>query len=530
MYLHQSHNFRRTVGAVSAAVFMAASMALFVPACTDRAEASSDEPPLVAGQTVLFVLDLSASMRQPLDVGAPTTRLDAAKTAIDNLVAQLPDDARVGLRVYGDQNDAVAPEQRGDACLNDTRLLVEPGPLDRTEVTATVGSLAARGDTPIGAAVSAAAKDIPNGEPATIILVSDGRDECYDADLDGDPARGPSFGPAPCDVATAIAEQRAELRVHVVGLDTSNYDLQSLSCFADATGGSTVQTDDASSLTDQLMGLATGTRRVVEPLGGEPIDGTLKVADAPAMNGAFADTARFTDTLTASENRTDDPPAALAANYDVQLIRAAAFNATVTVFGLPTDTDSTIALTLVDNDGQRQLLAVENDRAGRGGTGSGSVRLVGWAYQQQAQRLDATLQLTVLTAAPVDTLDVELTLDGAAVGGGPPNCPPDTECRYQDLVPALRAHAADLRIATAQAPPVEEVSDPLVSQVDALRAERATLPAAPDPVGRPIVPVVAIVTLCALLAGAVAWRRTVAQQRLAVVEHVRPTPRKEGGS
>jgi von Willebrand factor type A domain len=482
--IHESHRFRRTVALASVVAFVLASTASALPACSDRADAQAVEPTPAAGRTVMLVLDLSASMKRPIngEPGAPS-RLDEAKRAIADVITTLPDDAVVGIRVYGNQNDAVSPDARSDACVNDTQLVVEPAPLDRNALTAAVSGLDARGDTPIGAAMQAAVGDVPVGNPGTLILVTDGRDECYDADLDGNPAVGPSFGPAPCAVAAAIKEQRAELRVKVIGFDTTNFDLQSLECFGD-----TVQTDDAASLSDELDGLATGTRRTVEPLGGTPVDGTVDLADAPPVEGELGATSRYTDELTAANSVEHDDveqegTATFSAHYRVRLIRGASLTATATVFGLPTGDENALALTLIAADGQRTLLQSVKDKAGADGSGVDSVRLYGWVYEQAPQRIDATLRLEVRGTSLADNMPVELAIDGAAVTGGPPNCPPDTACQYTEIVPVLETFLNDVRAAANGTPPPTSPQDPLVGEVAALERQLTELgepPASPS--------------------------------------------------
>ncbi len=505
--IHESHRFRRTVVLASVTAFLLVSTAGAIPACTNRADAQGGGPPPAAGRTVMLVLDLSASMTRPIN-GEPRapSRLDEAKRAIADVITALPEDAVVGIRVYGDQNDPVAPQARGDACLNDTRLLVNPAPLDRSALTSVVEGLAARGDTPIGAAMQAAARDVPTGDPGTLILVTDGRDECYDADLDGNPAVGPSYGPAPCDVAEAIKEQRAELQVKVIGFDTTNFDLQSLACFGD-----TVQADDAASLSDELVGLATGARRTVEQLGGTPVDGTVALAEAPLVDGELGATSRYTDDLTKANNTADseDGAATYSAHYQVQLIRGASLTATATVFGLPTDDESALSLSLIAADGQRTLLQSVKDEAGADGSGVDSVRLYGWVYEQAPQRIDATLRLDVRSASLADTVSVELTLDGAAVTGGPPNCPADTACQYTEIVPVLETHLNDVQAAAKGTPQPETPDDPLVGEVAALEQQLAELgepPAKPSP-STPIGPALIAALAGLALGAAVAIRR-----------------------
>jgi hypothetical protein len=518
--IHESERFRRSIAAASLVAFVAAVTLGSLPACGRTADAaheptSAPEPDdvLVAGRTIMLLVDLSASMNRPVsdEVGVPS-RLDEAKRAVVDVIGALPAEAVVGLRVYGDGRDAVSAADRGDACASDTRQIVAPAPLDRSALTAAITGLTARGDTPIGVSMQAAAADIARGEPGTIILVTDGRDECYDADLDGDPAVGPSFGPAPCDVAATIRDQRAELRVHVVGFDTTNYDLQSLACFADETGGTVVNTNDAAALGDQLVGLAVGTRRGVVPLGGTPVDGTRSIAEAPPIAGQLGSTSRFVDEVSRDLNgeQSDGATDTYVAHYDVDLIRGAGFAATATVFGLPTEVESVLTLSLIAADGTRTLLRAQNDRAGRAGTGVDSVRLVGWAYEQQAQRIDGTIELGITSRSLTDELHVELTLDGASVLGGPPNCPPETDCQYREIVPLLSTYLDDLNTRIESTIPAGEVVDPLVDDVLSLEGQVDALggsaPAAPG--DRSVLPLVALAVAALALGAGIASRRS----------------------
>ena len=101
-----------------------------------------------------------------------------------------------------------------------------------------VAGFVARGDTPIALALEQAVADIPDGTLADIVLFSDGRDECWDADLNGDAAAGPSFGRDPCEVAREIGGQ-AHLKIQKI--DTISFQAESaeeqLRCIAEETGG-----------------------------------------------------------------------------------------------------------------------------------------------------------------------------------------------------------------------------------------------------------------------------------------------------
>jgi Ca-activated chloride channel homolog len=59
------------------------------------------EPAPAKDAAVILILDASKSMKDDDGTGRP--KFQAAKEALDTLVHELPDDAKVGLRVYGSE-------------------------------------------------------------------------------------------------------------------------------------------------------------------------------------------------------------------------------------------------------------------------------------------------------------------------------------------------------------------------------------------------------------------------------------------
>lgn len=211
----------RTVAAIAAGLLVIPTQAVALPPA---------ETPTVP---VMVVLDASGSMNQ---ADAPGPRIDAAKTAVNNLVAALPADAQVGLTVYGTGTGSSDAEK--DAGCRDIQTLVPVGPLDRAALTGAVDAVVASGYTPIGNALRAAADALPSEGPRSIVLVSDGEDTCAP--------------PAPCDVAKELEQQGVDLAVHTVGFKVDQTARDQLSCIADATGGTYTDAADAGQL-EQAM-------------------------------------------------------------------------------------------------------------------------------------------------------------------------------------------------------------------------------------------------------------------------------------
>ncbi len=218
-----------------------------------------------ADNSLLLLFDASGSMKE--SAGGGQTRIAAAKSALTDLVKELPAASNVGLRVYGATKDS--------GC-DDTKLVSPVAPLDRAGLRQSIKSFQPRGDTPIGASLRAAAKDLADAPGRkTVVLVSDGEDTCAP--------------PQPCDVARELSKQGLDLRVEAIGFQVNAAARAQLACIAKATGGSYYDAPDARSLTGQLQALSLRAFRDFVPLG-TPITGSGDPAQAPEMTpGAWVD-------------------------------------------------------------------------------------------------------------------------------------------------------------------------------------------------------------------------------------------------
>lgn len=248
--MHDRARFGAWVAMVYAAVLALVVGAL--PGMTPEAEAQGADAELA------IIMDASSSMLQPDEGG---TRLDVAKRATADLVDSLPDTARVGMLAYGTQVSD-APENHGAGC-EDIRTLTPVGATDKDRLRAEVDGLEARGYTPIGNALRAAADELsPSASERSIVLVSDGIDTCAP--------------PPPCEVAAELADEGVGLAVHVVGFRADEATRAELECIAGATGGSYLQADDAAALAESLEFLAQ--RAIV---GYETTGTDFELADTP---------------------------------------------------------------------------------------------------------------------------------------------------------------------------------------------------------------------------------------------------------
>ncbi|SDT02929.1 VWA domain-containing protein [Jiangella sp. DSM 45060] len=261
---------RRPVAATAAAAALAVvvNVAVGVAAGAAPARAQSEEP-IDPGSRMVLVLDSSGSMAEATADGS--TRIDAAKDALRQVIAGLPDDQEVGLRVYG----AEVFSQNDPGACTDSQLIVQPATGNRDQLTSALDGYEPYGETPIGYALQEAGKDIGTEGPRTIVLVSDGEPTC---------------APDPCEVATQLSGDGIDVRIDVVGLDVTGEAREQLRCVAENGNGTYYDAKDAD---DLVRSLDVSTTRASRPfdLTGTPIQGTALPADAPTITtGQYLDT------------------------------------------------------------------------------------------------------------------------------------------------------------------------------------------------------------------------------------------------
>ena len=131
-------------------------------------------------------------------------------------------------------------------------------PLDRDLLARTVDRLEPLGETPIGLSLQQAAADLPDGVPGTVILVSDGEDECF-----------PDLGPEPCAVTRDLVAQGVDLRLETIGLQVEPAGAEQLRCMAEAGGGEFTSVEDAGLLAEAIAAAQNRSLRTFE-VRGEP--------------------------------------------------------------------------------------------------------------------------------------------------------------------------------------------------------------------------------------------------------------------
>jgi hypothetical protein len=164
-----------------------------------------------------------------------TSRMDAAKSAVEELVNSLPADTRLAFRAYGHQS----PRQSKNC--KDTALLA---PFDavasnKAAIIDTAKALQPQGYTPITLSLTLAAQDLAGEEAVSrvVILVSDGKETCA-AD--------------PCAAAKALTEADAKLVVHTIGAGVDEVTRRQLQCIASVARGSYFDGNSAAELSSVL--------------------------------------------------------------------------------------------------------------------------------------------------------------------------------------------------------------------------------------------------------------------------------------
>lgn len=218
---------------------------------------------------MVLVLDASGSMKE--SAGGGTTRIQAARTALNEVVDNLPDDQEVALRVYGSK---VEFRDQPGAC-EDSRRVVDLGTDNRDALRSAIASYEPFGETPTGYALQEAGKDLGGEGQRTIVLVSDGEPTC---------------DPDPCQVAQQLAQDGVDVRIDVVGLGVSGKARDTLRCVAERGNGTYYDAQDAGDIVDSLVESAARAARPFD-FTGDPVQGTPTAADAPELtSGQYLDT------------------------------------------------------------------------------------------------------------------------------------------------------------------------------------------------------------------------------------------------
>lgn len=196
-------------------------------------------------EDAMLVFDASGSMGVYRD---GLRKIDLAREAIATVLPAVTQRRRAGLVTYGGE-----PSQ---SC-GGVSLRLPPMADSAGLIAAQLGLLEPAGQTPLSPAVLLAAQTLHgSGKPGIVVLVTDGLENC---------------GFNACAVGAKIAQEMAQVRVHVIGFDLGNQNEAQIACLATATGGTYVSTATIEDLQDALkqrlgcprITRATGKTRIV---------------------------------------------------------------------------------------------------------------------------------------------------------------------------------------------------------------------------------------------------------------------------
>jgi hypothetical protein len=168
-----------------------------------------------AGRNLEIVLDVSGSMMTKL---GDSTRWETALATLKEVVAGLPDELNVGLRVYGHRYLSKSAQ----TC-QDTELVVPIRKLDRDRIVNAGSQLKPRGETPLVRSVLKTVDDLKPVGGGSVILITDGEESCH-----GDAKAA----------ARQIKASGVNVTLNIVGFTLTGKATEAeLSTFAGSTGG-----------------------------------------------------------------------------------------------------------------------------------------------------------------------------------------------------------------------------------------------------------------------------------------------------
>ena len=181
----------------------------------DVAPAATPALPEKTRKNLLVILDLSGSMNTAL---GKSTRIATARQVLHSVLAKVPDDFNVGLRVYGDRYGSKEKE----TC-TDSHLVQPVQKLDRTSLFKIIDTAKPRGETPLVYSVLQAIADLKAAGGGSVVLITDGEESC-----------GGDFAAA----AAAIKQSGLDFRLNIVGFTLQGQAAQkALGSLAASTGG-----------------------------------------------------------------------------------------------------------------------------------------------------------------------------------------------------------------------------------------------------------------------------------------------------
>jgi Mg-chelatase subunit ChlD len=215
-------------------------------------------PPQVgpSSRNIEIILDASGSMKEMIGGGA--SKIQIARKVLTDVLAKLPDDTNVALRVYGHRLSSKDP----NTC-TDSELVVPLEKLDRDQITTTVNKINPRGETPLVYSILKAQGDFGDTKAGSIVVVTDGGESCHgDTKTVGEKLKAAGF----------------DFKLNIIGFGITQAPLQKeLQAMAGSTAGQYFTATSSGALGAALLKVAAEKKTfvVLDVAGGEVARGVV---------------------------------------------------------------------------------------------------------------------------------------------------------------------------------------------------------------------------------------------------------------
>jgi hypothetical protein len=274
---------------------------------------------------VELILDSSGSMADTLENGQ--TRIDAAKSVLNEVIAELPvtDGVNVGFRVYGHKGSNTE-SGKVESCASTEQKVPIDG-VNKDALLAEVAAYEPVGWTPLSLSLRESEDDFPvaaDNVVNAVVLVTDGLETC---------------GGDPCSASRSIKNGPKAITTHVIGFALDDVEQANLQCIVDESGGLLLGAGNAGELSDALFTVLEELEVVItngfieiESIGGVFPRATIDGVSEPDDSDPDGDDP-FTLTLTTS-NRVEVP----AGSYEVHWVNPSGSETRITVAVEPDQT------------------------------------------------------------------------------------------------------------------------------------------------------------------------------------------------
>ena len=204
---------------------------LVQPTTGELAVVSTLARPSATRKNLEIILDASGSMKTAL---GKKTRWSTAHDVLQQVLATLPGDFNVGLRIYGHRESSRSPK----TC-TDSELVVPIQKLNQQAILSAADAVKPKGETPLVYSVLQSPDDLKAVGGGTVIVITDGEESCH-----GDTVKA----------AAQLKASGLDITLNIVGFTlTGKAVQQQLGKFAQATGGRFYAADSGPALARALQ-------------------------------------------------------------------------------------------------------------------------------------------------------------------------------------------------------------------------------------------------------------------------------------